>query len=44
MPYICDHCDEEIRPDANGFFVGNDRTSDCAENTGGHEWEGRRGL
>jgi hypothetical protein len=45
MPYICDHCEEEIRPEVGtGYFIGQDRTSDCPENPGGHEWEGRKGL
>jgi hypothetical protein len=44
MPYICDHCEEELYVDRGGYFVGKDKTSECPENEGGHTWEGRIGL
>ncbi|QFP95389.1 hypothetical protein SEA_YUUY_61 [Microbacterium phage YuuY] len=44
MPYLCDHCEEELHTDRNGYFVGRDNTSDCAEDPNGHTWEGRTGL
>jgi hypothetical protein len=36
---LCDHCDEPVQPDANGFYCGLDglRDSDCKANEGGHE-------
>lgn len=44
MGYICDHCDETLYVNEYGNFVGKDKTADCAEHDGGHEWDGRTGL
>lgn len=44
MPYICDHCEQEIHLDRNGYFVGSDETSECPVDESGHTWEGRKGL
>lgn len=32
----CDHCQESLRCDANGYYIGADGTSDCPESEGGH--------
>lgn len=45
MPYICDHCDEELHLErGTGNLIGSDNTSDCSENPAGHTWEGRSVL
>jgi hypothetical protein len=33
----CDHCGEEVHHDANGWWVGEDDSSDCPVGDRGHE-------
>lgn len=33
---LCDHCRDLVRRDRNGFWVGEDETSDCAAHESGH--------
>jgi len=37
---VCDHCGQRIKPDRNGWYVGQDGTSDCPESNRGHEHHG----
>lgn len=39
----CDHCGEPVRLDRNGFWVGEDETSDCRASEQGHEVDGSPG-
>lgn len=39
-PFRCDHCHEPVERDRNGYWVGPDKTSDCAKDDGGHTIEG----
>lgn len=39
-PTVCDHCDEAVHRDENGWWVGADETSDCTDNDTGHEVDG----
>jgi len=39
----CDHCGEPVRLDSNGFWVGEDGTSDCPSSSRGHEVDGQPG-
>lgn len=32
----CDHCGQQVKPDANGWYVGDDATSDCPADDAGH--------
>lgn len=36
----CDHCEQEVHLDRNGFWVGDDDTSDCPRSDAGHQVEG----
>jgi hypothetical protein len=36
----CDHCGQVLEVDENGWWVGNDRTSDCPAHSLGHEVNG----
>lgn len=36
----CDHCDQPVRADSNGWYVGEDGTSDCSASERGHEVDG----
>lgn len=33
----CDHCKQPVSLDRNGWFVGDDATSDCPADPRGHE-------
>jgi len=36
----CDHCDQDVHPDRNGYWVGEDKTSDCPAHERGHTVDG----
>lgn len=36
----CDHCRQPVHPDRNGYYVGDDETSDCPAGGDGHEVDG----
>lgn len=36
----CDHCGQPVRVDVNGWYVGEDQTSDCPDSERGHEVDG----
>lgn len=36
----CDHCGQLVHQDSNGWWVGQDDTSDCPTSERGHEVEG----
>jgi hypothetical protein len=36
----CDHCGGIVHPDRNGWWAGDDETSDCDGNESGHEVKG----
>ena len=36
----CEHCDRPVDKDSNGWWVGDDETSDCPENPQGHTVNG----
>lgn len=37
----CDHCGEPLSVDANGYYVGDDGTSDCRVSDDGHTVDGQ---
>lgn len=39
MP-LCDHCQLTLHRDSNGYWVGEDETSDCDTSPFGHTVEG----
>lgn len=42
LPSRCDHCGLDVRRDSNGWWVGPDDTSDCADSPDGHEVDGKQ--
>jgi hypothetical protein len=40
MTITCDHCRQPMHHDSNGYWVGDDNTSDCPENMDGHTVNG----
>lgn len=37
---ICDHCDQRLHRDVNGYWVGADETSECPAEQSGHSFLG----
>jgi len=41
VDFLCDYCGQVVTPDVNGWWVGDDNTSDCRADQRGHEVDGR---
>ena len=39
-PDSCDHCKQRVWRDVNGYWVGEDDTSECPANNNGHMVDG----